>query len=113
MKLIGQFVVAHPWQSLLLMTLLLLAGIADGIGLSAMLPMLNLAFEAGSDGMLALFSARGADVEAVCAAAERSAWPVSVALSAEAAVRSPQTTGRWADPWFDRSEIWYNYSAYS
>ena len=27
--------------------------------------------------------------------------------------RSPQTTGRWADPWFDRSEIWYNYSAYS
>lgn len=53
MKLIGQFVVAHPWQSLLLMTLLLLAGIADGIGLSAMLPMLNLAFEAGSDGMLA------------------------------------------------------------
>lgn len=44
MKLIGQFVLAHPWQSLLLMTLLLLAGIADGIGLSAMLPMLNLAF---------------------------------------------------------------------
>ena len=44
------------------------------------------------------------------------AQPLTVtsnALSAEAAVRSPQTTGRWADPWFDRSEIWYNYSAYS
>jgi ATP-binding cassette subfamily C protein len=53
MKLIGQFVLAHPWHSLLLMTLLLLAGLADGIGLSAMLPMLNLAFsgagQAGSD----------------------------------------------------------------
>jgi ATP-binding cassette, subfamily C, bacterial len=44
-KLIGQFVVRHPWQSVLLMVLLLLAGIADGIGLSAMLPMLNLAFQ--------------------------------------------------------------------
>ncbi len=49
MRLIGQFVVAHPWQSLVLMVLLLLAGLADGIGLSAMLPMLNLAFE-GADG---------------------------------------------------------------
>jgi ATP-binding cassette subfamily C protein len=45
MKLIGQFVVTHPWQSLVLMILLLLAGVADGIGLSAMLPMLNLAFQ--------------------------------------------------------------------
>jgi ATP-binding cassette, subfamily C, bacterial len=45
MKLIRQFVDAHPWQSLALMLLLLIAGVADGIGLSAMLPMLNIAFE--------------------------------------------------------------------
>jgi ATP-binding cassette, subfamily C, bacterial len=45
MKLIRQFVDAHPWQSLALMMLLLIAGVADGIGLSAMLPMLNMAFE--------------------------------------------------------------------
>jgi ATP-binding cassette subfamily C protein len=45
MRLIRQFVVRHPWQSLLLMVLLLLAGLADGIGLSAMLPMLNIAFD--------------------------------------------------------------------
>ncbi|MFW6093032.1 MAG: ABC transporter ATP-binding protein [Pseudomonadota bacterium] len=50
MKLIGEFVVAHPWQSVWLMLLLLLAGLADGIGLSAMLPMLNLAFEQAGTG---------------------------------------------------------------
>jgi ATP-binding cassette, subfamily C, bacterial len=50
MKLIRQFVVAHPWQSLGLMLLLLLAGLADGIGLSAMLPMLNMAFEEAHPG---------------------------------------------------------------
>ncbi len=48
MKLIRQFVVAHPWQSLGLMILLLLAGLADGIGLSAMLPMLNIAFSSSA-----------------------------------------------------------------
>ncbi len=51
MKLIGKFVVTHPWQSLVLMMLLMLAGFADGIGLSAMLPMLNLAFEGGDAGL--------------------------------------------------------------
>jgi ATP-binding cassette, subfamily C, bacterial len=45
MRLIRKFVIAHPWQSLGLMLLLLLAGLADGIGLSAMLPMLNMAFD--------------------------------------------------------------------
>ncbi|MFU8813699.1 MAG: ABC transporter ATP-binding protein [Pseudomonadales bacterium] len=53
MKLIGKFVIAHPWQSLMLMLLLLLAGVADGIGLSAMLPMLNLAFDEVRPGGLA------------------------------------------------------------
>ncbi len=51
MKLIGKFVVTHPWQSLGLMILLMLAGFADGIGLSAMLPMLNLAFDRGDAGL--------------------------------------------------------------
>jgi ATP-binding cassette, subfamily C, bacterial len=49
-KLIRKFVAAHPWQSLGLMLLLLLAGLADGIGLSAMLPMLNMAFEVAQPG---------------------------------------------------------------
>lgn len=52
MKLIGQFVVTHPWQSMGLMVLLLLAGLADGIGLSAMLPMLNLAFDGAQGGAM-------------------------------------------------------------
>jgi ATP-binding cassette, subfamily C, bacterial len=51
-KLISRFVVDHPWQSLVLMVLLMLAGLADGIGLSAMLPMLNLAFQGPSPGPL-------------------------------------------------------------
>jgi len=53
MKLIGKFVIAHPGQSLVLMLLLLFAGVADGIGLSAMLPMLNLAFDEVRPGSLA------------------------------------------------------------
>lgn len=45
MKLIQEFVRAHPGQSALLVILLLLAGLVDGFGLSAMLPMLNMAFD--------------------------------------------------------------------
>ena len=45
MKLIQEFVRAHPGQSALLVVLLLLAGLVDGFGLSAMLPMLNMAFD--------------------------------------------------------------------
>ncbi len=45
MRLIRDFIVSHPWNSALLMVLLFLAGVADGLGLSAMLPMLNLAFD--------------------------------------------------------------------
>jgi len=52
MRLIRQFVDAHPWQSLTLMLLLLIAGVADGIGLSAMLPMLNIAFDGSRSGQI-------------------------------------------------------------
>ncbi len=45
MKLIQEFVRSHPWQSLLLVVLLFFAGLVDGFGLSAMLPMLNMAFD--------------------------------------------------------------------
>ena len=50
MRLIRDFIVSHPWNSALLISLLLLAGLADGLGLSAMLPMLNLAFDPGASG---------------------------------------------------------------
>jgi ATP-binding cassette subfamily C protein len=47
MRLLRQFVTRYPWQSVLLILILLAAGIADGLGLSALLPMLNLAFDSG------------------------------------------------------------------
>ncbi|MEZ5558673.1 MAG: ABC transporter ATP-binding protein [Pseudomonadales bacterium] len=49
MKLIVDFIVSHPWNSSLLVVLLLVAGLADGVGISAMLPMLSLAFDAGGE----------------------------------------------------------------
>ncbi len=45
MRLIRDFILSHPWNSALLIGLLFLAGLADGLGLSAMMPMLNLAFD--------------------------------------------------------------------
>jgi ATP-binding cassette, subfamily C, bacterial len=48
MRLIRQFVGAHPWQSAFLVLVLLLAGVADGIGLSALLPLLAVAFDSGA-----------------------------------------------------------------
>ncbi len=45
MRLIRDFMLSHPWNSALLVGLLFLAGLADGLGLSAMMPMLNLAFD--------------------------------------------------------------------
>ncbi|MFM8353989.1 MAG: ABC transporter ATP-binding protein [Gammaproteobacteria bacterium] len=47
MRLLRQFVLRYPWQSAFLVLVLLAAGVADGLGLSALLPMLNLAFESG------------------------------------------------------------------
>lgn len=48
MRLIQRFIARYPWQSLLLIVLLILAGAADGIGLSALLPLLNLTMQGDS-----------------------------------------------------------------
>ncbi len=48
MKLMLFFFRAHPWQSLITVISLLLSGIAEGIGLSALLPLLNLALNQGT-----------------------------------------------------------------
>ena len=45
MKLMLVFVRRYPGQSLFLVVALLLAGLADGVGLSALLPLLNIALE--------------------------------------------------------------------
>ena len=50
MNLLRTFVKRYPWQSLMLVTALLLAGLADGIGLSAMLPLLQIAFNSDPTG---------------------------------------------------------------
>lgn len=47
MRLIRGFVSRHPWTSLWLVVLLGLSGLADGFGLTVMLPMLDLAFNDG------------------------------------------------------------------
>jgi ATP-binding cassette subfamily C protein len=50
MRLMASFLRAYPWQSVLMLAALLLSGLAEGIGLSALLPLLNIALgpEAGS-----------------------------------------------------------------
>ncbi len=48
MQLMLFFFRAHPWQSLITVISLLLSGIAEGVGLSALLPLLNLALNQGT-----------------------------------------------------------------
>lgn len=48
MRLIRTFFEHYPWQSTLLVAVLLAAGIADGIGLSALLPLLNTTLNPGA-----------------------------------------------------------------
>ena len=59
MRLIREFVRRYPGQSVVLVAALLLAGVADGIGLSALLPLLNITLESsaggGSDSALSRF----------------------------------------------------------
>lgn len=43
MRLMLDFFRAYPWQTVLMMAALLLSGIAEGIGVSALLPLLNIA----------------------------------------------------------------------
>jgi len=50
MKLIREFVKRYPGQSVILVAALLLAGVADGIGLSALLPLLNITLESSEGG---------------------------------------------------------------
>jgi len=50
MRLIREFVKRYPGQSVVLVAALLLAGVADGIGLSALLPLLNITLESSAGG---------------------------------------------------------------
>ena len=45
MHLMLTFFRAYPWQTIIMLVALLLAGIAEGIGLSALLPLLNIAIK--------------------------------------------------------------------
>ncbi len=47
MRLLFKFFRAYPWQSALMLFALLLAGIAEGISLSALLPLLSIALDQG------------------------------------------------------------------
>lgn len=47
MRLIRTFVEQYPWPSVMLVAVLLAAGVADGVGLSALLPLLDVALNPG------------------------------------------------------------------
>ncbi len=49
MRLMLTFFRAHPWQTLVMLAALLFAGIAEGVGLSALLPLLNVAIRNDSN----------------------------------------------------------------
>jgi ATP-binding cassette subfamily C protein len=48
MQLMITFIRAYPWQTLLMLAALLLAGVAEGASLSALLPLLNIAMRGGA-----------------------------------------------------------------
>ncbi|MDH3518854.1 MAG: ABC transporter ATP-binding protein/permease [Myxococcales bacterium] len=50
MRLLRYFLRAYPWQSLVVLACLLVAALTEGIGLSALLPLLSLATGSGADG---------------------------------------------------------------
>jgi ATP-binding cassette subfamily C protein len=52
MGLMLNFFRAYPWQTALMMLALLLSGIAEGIGLSALLPLLNIALDSDAGSMI-------------------------------------------------------------
>jgi ATP-binding cassette, subfamily C, bacterial len=52
MGLMLNFFRAYPWQTVMMMVALLLSGIAEGIGLSALLPLLNIALGSEATSML-------------------------------------------------------------
>ena len=47
------FTRAYPWQSFLMVVALLLAGLAEGFGLSALLPLLTIVMQPDMPGMTA------------------------------------------------------------
>ena len=49
MRLMLTFFRAYPFQTFVMLLALLFAGIAEGVGLSALLPLLNIAMRAGAD----------------------------------------------------------------
>jgi ATP-binding cassette subfamily C protein len=52
MGLMLNFFRAYPWQTVIMLAALLLSGIAEGVGLSALLPLLNIALGADATSML-------------------------------------------------------------
>ena len=50
MRLMASFFCAYPWQTLTMLCAMLFAGAAEGIGLSALLPLLNIAINNGTTG---------------------------------------------------------------
>ena len=59
MSLMLNFFRAYRWQSALMLVALLLSGIAEGIGLSALLPLLNIALGPEATNMLPGAAAAG------------------------------------------------------
>jgi ATP-binding cassette subfamily C protein len=49
MRVFLYFAREYPWQSLLVLVCLILAGLLDGLGLTAILPVLGVAFQGGED----------------------------------------------------------------
>jgi ATP-binding cassette subfamily C protein len=49
MRLMASFFSAYPWQTALMLVALLLSGLAEGIGLSTLLPLLNVALAQGGE----------------------------------------------------------------
>ena len=52
MKILIEFSRRHPWRSLVVIACLLVAGIAEGLGLSTVLPFVRLAMEEPGTGKL-------------------------------------------------------------
>jgi ATP-binding cassette subfamily C protein len=52
MALMLSFLRAYPWQTALLLTALLLSAVAEGVGLSALLPLINIALGSEATSML-------------------------------------------------------------
>ena len=52
MGLMLNFFRAYPWQTVIMLAALLVSGIAEGVGLSALLPLLNIALGGKNAGEL-------------------------------------------------------------